>query len=147
MYNAKRFKSVLLLSLVLVAGTVTYACAHEDHSLYDRLGGKPAIEAVIDEFVGIVGADDRVNHFFAKTDLTHFKAMMVDQVCEASGGPCKYMGGDMPSVHRGMGVTDADFTAVVEDLVKALDKLKVPKREQEDLLALLGPMKDQIVGQ
>jgi hemoglobin len=144
MYNLKTFKSAWLLLVALGAGT---ACAHEDHSLYDRLGGKPAIETVINEFVSIVGADQRVNHFFAKTDLVHFKAMMVDQVCEASGGPCKYTGRDMPTTHRGMGVTDADFAAVVEDLVKALDKLQVPKREQDDLLALLGPMKDQIVGQ
>jgi hemoglobin len=119
-------------------------------SLYDRLGGKNAITAVVDEFVGHVAADTRINGFFAKTAadperLKTFKMNLVNQICEASGGPCKYTGKDMKSAHMGMGVSGGDFDALVEDLVWALDKLKVGKIEKNDLLGALGPMKGDIV--
>jgi hemoglobin len=74
-----------------------------------------------------------------------FKATLVDQICEATGGPCKYMGKDMKSAHRGMGVSGADFDALVEDLSGALDKFKVPAHEKGQLLGALGPMKGDIV--
>jgi hemoglobin len=53
----------------------------------------------------------------------------------------------MKSAHRGMNVTDAQFNALVEDLVKTLDKFKVPAKEKGELLAILGPLKPDIVGQ
>lgn len=119
-------------------------------TLYSRLGGKKAITAVVDEFVNIVAADTRINSFFAKTagdekQLAKFKGLLVDQICEASGGPCKYKGLDMKTAHKGMGVSDADFGALVEDLVKALDKFKVGETEKNELLGALGPMKGDIV--
>lgn len=114
-------------------------------SLYDRLGGKKAITAVVEEFVGNVGADTRINSFFAKTDLKHLKKMLVDQICMATGGPCKYKGKDMKTAHKGMGVTEGDFNALVEDLVRALDKFKVGKAEKNELLGALGGMKGDIV--
>jgi hemoglobin len=114
-------------------------------SLYDRLGGKPAITAVVDQFVANVAADNRINHFFAKTEPVAFKAKLVDQICEASGGPCTYTGKDMKAAHAGRGIKDADFNALVEDLVAALDQFKVPEQEKGELLGLLGPMKTAIV--
>jgi hemoglobin len=71
--------------------------------------------------------------------------MLVDQVCEASGGPCTYSGRDMKEAHLGMGVTSGEFDALVEDLVATLDKFSVPSAEQGELLGLLGPMKPDIV--
>jgi hemoglobin len=114
-------------------------------SLYDRLGGKPAITAVIDEFVGNVGNDQRINGRFATTDIPKLKGHLVDQVCGATGGPCTYTGRDMKTTHAGMRITNADFTAMVEDLVAALKTFKVPQSEQEELLGLLGSMKADIV--
>jgi len=124
--------------------------AMKQKSLYDRLGGKTAISAVVDEFVGHVAADTRINGFFAKTAadpdrLKTFKMNLVNQICEASGGPCKYTGKDMKTAHQGMGVAGGDFDALVEDLVWALDKLKVGKTEKTELLGALGPMKADIV--
>src|SRR5262245_11412848 len=97
-----------------------------EKSLYERLGGKKAIAAVVDEFVSRVAADARINRYFAATAsdagrLKAFKGKLVDQICEASGGPCKYKGKDMKTAHMGMGVTGADFDALVQDLVGALD--------------------------
>jgi hemoglobin len=115
-------------------------------SLYDRLGQKPAITAVVDDFIARVAADNRINARFANADIPHLKIMLVEQICEASGGPCKYTGKDMKVAHTGMNITDDEFTALVEDLKGALDKFKVPAPEQKDLLGALGPMKPDIVG-
>ena len=115
-------------------------------SLYERLGGKPAITAVVDDFIGNVAGDTRINKRFANADVPRLKARLVDQVCEATGGPCKYTGASMRDAHTGMKITDAEFGALVEDLVKSLDKFKVPAREKNELLGALGGMKGDIVG-
>ncbi len=130
------------LSLLAVA-----ACAQAPQtSLYERLGGKPAITAVVDEFVANVAADARINSFFAKTNIARLKEKLVEQISAGSGGPVKYTGLSMKEAHKGMGVTDAAFGALVEDLVKALKKFNVPEKEQNELLGVLGPMKGDIVG-
>ena len=115
--------------------------------LYDRLGGKPAITAVVDDFVANVAADTRINGYFAHADIPHLKMELVDQICQGSGGPCVYTGKSMKDAHKGMGITTAAFNALVEDLQKSLNKFNVPAKEQDDLLAVLGPMKPDIVGQ
>lgn len=116
-----------------------------EKSLYDRLGGKDAITAVVEDFVANVAGDKRINAFFANADIPGLKQKLVDQICEATGGPCKYTGKDMKTVHNGMNVKDADFTAMVEDLVKSLDKFKVGEKEKTELLTALGGMKPDIV--
>ncbi len=114
--------------------------------LYDRLGGKPAITAVVDDFVGNVAADGRINGRFAHANIPRLRTRLVDQICQASGGPCTYTGASMMDAHRGMHITDVEFTALVEDLVKSLDKFQVPAPEKNELLAALGGLKPQIVG-
>lgn len=114
-------------------------------SLYQRLGGQPAIQAVVDDFIGNVAADKRINGFFASTSIPRLNKMLVDQICEATGGPCKYTGRSMLAAHAGMGVTEAHFNALVEDLVKSLDKFNVPQREKNELLNALASMKNDIV--
>ena len=136
---------VLSLGILVGCATTGEQMAMKEKSLYDRLGGKPAITAVVDDFTARVAADRRINRFFANTDVPAFKAKLVDQICEASGGPCKYTGKDMKTAHAGMGVTDDDFNALVGDLVATLDKFKVPEKEKGELLGALGPMKKDIV--
>ncbi len=121
--------------------------AAADRPLYERLGGKPAIQAVVDDFISNVAADARINGFFANADIPRLKRMLVDQICEASGGPCKYTGKSMKEAHAGMGITEAHFNALVEDLVKSLEKFRVPEREQKELLTALAAMKPDIVSQ
>jgi hemoglobin len=141
----------LAVPAALAAALLISACQNTgmspmaDKTLYDRLGGKPAITAVVDDFVGNVAADTRINGFFAKADVPRLKANLVDQICQASGGPCVYKGRDMMTAHKGMGISDADFNALVEDLVKTLDKFNVPAKEKGELLGVLGPLKPQIV--
>lgn len=121
------------------------AASAQAQSLYDRLGGKDAIKAVVDEFVGIAAADTRINKKFAKTNIDRLKFELVEQLCAATGGPCKYTGLDMKKAHKNMGVTAGEFNALVEDLVKALDKFNVKDKEKNELLGALGPMKPDIV--
>ncbi|MEO8700780.1 MAG: group 1 truncated hemoglobin [Kofleriaceae bacterium] len=117
-------------------------------TLYDRLGGKEAITAVVNEFVTIVVADDRINAFFKNADADHLKKMLVEQICDASSGgtACKYSGKDMKTAHTGMNVKDEHFNALVEDLGKAMTKLGVKEDIQKELVSALAPMHDDIVG-
>jgi hemoglobin len=114
-------------------------------SLYERLGGLPAIQAVVGEFVANVAGDNRINQRFFNTDIENLKKLLTEFVCMATGGPCKYTGRDMATTHAGMDLVDEEFGALVENLVKALDKFKVPDKEKGELLGALGPLKPQIV--
>lgn len=136
----------LATALLITCLGTTAALAHTHKpSLYERLGGKPAIRAVVDDFVGNVAKDKRINGFFAKADIPRLKRRLVEQICAGSGGPCTYTGRDMKTAHRGMGVKNRHFDALVEDLGKSLHKLKVPAREQKELVAILAPMRKDIV--
>jgi hemoglobin len=125
--------------------TATAAAAMPQKSLYDRLGGLDAIKAVIGEFAARVLADERVNKKFVKTDAARLTHYLVEQVCAATGGPCKYTGNSMKKAHKNMKVTEGEFNALVEDLVAALDKFNVPATEKGELLGALAKMKGDIV--
>jgi len=116
-----------------------------EKTLYDRLGGIDAITAVVEHFRDRVASDDRINLKFARTDLARLRKMLIDQVCEATGGPCRYNGRSMKEAHAGMKVTNGEFNALVEDLVATLNEFKVPSKERDELLAILGPLKPDIV--
>ena len=139
----KSLKTVFV-SCCLLAALSAVALAQEK-SLYDRLGGESAISAVVDEFAKNVLADARVNQKFAKSNAERLVTNLKTFVCSATGGPCKYEGESMKEAHHHMGVTEGEFNAVVEDLVKALDKFNVPAKEKNELLGALGPLKPQIV--
>jgi len=118
-------------------------------SLYTRLGGEPKISKVVDDFVAnmILSPKIRQQHkeHFLKGDVATLKRKLIDQIGEASGGPEHYTGKSMKLAHEGMGLTNADFNATVEALSKALDQNDVPKKEKDELLALLAPMKADVV--
>lgn len=144
---AKKDQQVAGDSVVASSTTATTTTTETtaNKSLYDRLGGKAAITAVIDTFVAHVAADTRINKKFAKTNIPRVKTELVDQVCAATGGPCTYTGRSMKEAHRNMKVTDGEFDALVGDLTTALDDYKVPDREKNELLGKLATMKADIV--
>ena len=140
----------LVLGVVFAMGIAACASAPPEPTLYQRLGGREAIKSVVDDFVANLAADPRVNNRFKGLQpVAVFKLQtnLADQICDAAGGPCAYLGRDMKAVHAGKGITEAEWNATVEDLVKSLNKFKVPAKEQQELLAVLGPMKKDIVGQ
>jgi hemoglobin len=119
-------------------------------SLYERLGGKDAIAKVVDASLKNISDDKRINKYFTKTvkdpkKLEALKTNLIDQICQATGGPCEYKGKDMKTAHKGMQLKEPDFTAFVEDVTKALESSGVGKTEQDELLGALGPMKADIV--
>lgn len=148
-----------LLSLLMLAGCASQpaqragkpgsspSSAGAKDALYRELGGKDGITKVVDLFLAKVDNDLRINLFFEKTDHKDLRNLVIEQFCQATGGPCVYSGRSMEEAHSGLNLTDADFDAFVEDLIAAMDELKVAKANQDKLLALLGPMKPQVVGQ
>jgi hemoglobin len=125
----------------------TSAVAASPKTLYAELGGMEAITKVVDMFFARLNADARINTLFAKVDHNDLRRLVIEQICEATGGPCKYSGRSMEEAHSGLNLTEADFSAFMGDLVAAMDDLKVPLAQQNKLIALLAPMKPQIVGQ
>src|SRR5689334_18873905 len=142
------------LRIALTLGAIGLTCglraAEPAKTLYDRLGGQPAIQAVANGLVDRILADKRVNPWFAHAaaspqNTAAYKAKLAEFLCQSTEGPCHYSGIDMSAAHRGRAVTSEAFDAVVEDLVAVLDQLKVPAKEKGDVLALLGPLKKVIV--
>ena len=115
----------LLAALVGMKGDIVEDAA-ADKVYFNRLGGYGAVSAVIDGLLTNVGADDRINQQFANTDLVNLRRLLIEQVCEATGGYCVYTGRTMKESHQGLGITRSAFFALVEDLLMALDTLGVP---------------------
>lgn len=125
------------------------AVAQQQASLYHRLGGYDALAAVTDDFIGRLIADPQLSRFFPGLSADSRKRLrqhVVDFLCSATGGPCFYTGRDMKTAHTGLGVTEADWTAAVKDLVTTLDKFKVPEKEKAEVLGAVSGLKGDIVG-
>jgi len=131
------------VALILALGAGV-ACA-SDPTLFDRIGGEPKLRATVNEFTTIVLADDRINFAFAETNIDKFKQLLYEQLCELTEGPCRYTGRDMHTAHAKLNVNDAQFNALAEDLYKAFDRVHVPYRVQNQVVALLAPMERDIV--
>lgn len=129
-------------------------------TLYDRLGKVDNIRKVVDTFINNVVADNVINGKFSSTvsstdkdaqgnnlRVRALKINLVDQVCAATGGPCTYNGLTMQQAHKGMGITEAQFNALVGDLSKALDANGAAAADRDALLGALAPMKTDIVNQ
>lgn len=138
-------KSARLIAVAAIAVSLSTGAQAADPTLYERLGGKPALQAVVGELWNIVAADTRINGRFAKTKPEAFGGQLVDFLCQASGGPCQYKGKDMQAAHTGMRLTDAEFNALAEDTTRALDKFKVPAKEQSEVIGMLASLKGAVV--
>jgi hemoglobin len=114
-------------------------------SLYDRLGGLDAINTLTESWVARVGGDDRANGKFVRTDIPRLKKEVADQLCEATGGPCTYTGRSMRETHAGMKTTAGEFDVVMQHLGATLDELHIPKTEQDELVDLIMPTREDIV--
>ncbi len=140
----------VLLSVTVMSLLSFGQAAKEQKSLYERLGGQPAVEAVANGLVARILADGRVNKWFAHAssspeNTAAYKAKLTAFICQAVGGPCKYTGRDMTTAHKGRGVTNEAFAAVAEDLSATLDQLKVPAKEKGEVMTLVGSLKPMIV--
>jgi hemoglobin len=138
------------IAAALLVGVVAMPIAAQESkpTLYKRLGGYDALAAVTDDFIGRLVADPTLAKFFGghgKDSLGRIRQLVVDQLCAATGGPCVYIGRDMKTVHDGLGITDANWETAVTHLKATLEKFKVAKPEQDEVLAAIGGMKKDIV--
>jgi hemoglobin len=138
----------LLLLAALVAAAPAAHAQPADDSLYRRLGGYDALAAVTDAFIVRLATDDQIGRFFVghgEDSQRQIRQLVVDQLCAATGGPCVYIGRDMRTVHAGMGITEADWDRSVEHFVATLGQFSVPERERQELIAIIAPLKAEIV--
>ncbi|GJM10384.1 MAG: group 1 truncated hemoglobin [Lysobacteraceae bacterium] len=133
------------IGLVLV---LLCACATtSEQSLYQALGGQSGVEQLVERVTDIAHNDERIGFLFEDIDFPYFKARLTEQICELSGGPCKYTGLDMTDAHSGMQITRAEFNYFVEDLQLAMDQVGLNVPTQNRLLGLLVPMHADIIEQ
>ena len=134
-----------LLALPAAAQTAPTPSSNAPAGLYQALGEKPGITRLVDDFVNRAVKDPRIGSHFKDTKPQALKESLTDQICQLSGGPCQYEGGDMKSAHADMDITKAHFNALVEVLQAAMAAQGIAFAQQNRLLALLAPMHRDII--
>ncbi len=137
-----------LLVLVLLAalgGCAGYESIRADKTLYQDLGGEKGIAALTSDMVDLAHANPLTRRHFEKIDRVDLKKTLAQQFCELSGGPCVYKGKDMVKAHKALDLTEADFNTLVEALRIACARNGIPESAKNRLLALLAPMKRDVV--
>jgi hemoglobin len=141
-------KILFSMIIALCAATFSHAQQMGTKTLYQRLGGYDAIAAVSDDFIMRLGTSKSLSRFVVSLSDDSKKKLrqhLVDFLCNATGGPCIYLGRDMKTVHTGLGITEADWKESVDALVATLDKFKVPEKEKGEVLAAVSSLKKDIV--
>ena len=133
--------SLTVIAFTMIAFTLT-GCAHQAASttLYERLGGKSSIDAVVENLLYRIADDPEIVVFFANTNIDFFAASLANQLCDISNGPCHYDGPPMDRAHQNMGLTDAHFNRLVEHLDAAMQAQGIPLGARNELLGRLAPM-------
>ena len=151
----RRITLLLLLVTALITGCAS--TSHEsptpgravtpaaDDTLYRELGQQAGIQSLIRSFLYVLADDPRIVDQFAEAPIDRLEDKLNEMVCVIAGGPCHYTGDSMRRVHRGKHISDADFNALVEDLIKAMDKEGIPFTVQNTLLARLAAFHGDIV--
>lgn len=144
--RGRRLCLAVAAAAALAAATTGCAAPPWSHAtLYDALGREPGVARLVSAFLDRLAADARIVHFFDRTNLDRFERLLNEHLCQLADGPCRYSGDSMNDVHRGLGIGEADFDALVEDLELAMDDLRIPFRVQNRLLARLAPLQREIV--
>jgi hemoglobin len=142
----------LLRPFVALVSLLTFVFASpslaQEKSLYERLGGYDAVSAVVDDFAGKLFVDPVVGaRFFGMSDDSRegFRQKNKNLVCAATGGPCKIISRSAATTHGGLGIKASEFAIVAQHLVDTLNKFKVPKQEHDELMAIIGSLRPDIV--
>lgn len=118
-----------------------------ERTLYDELGQQQGISQLMEAFILEIAEDERVIHHFENVDIDRFHRMLSEHICDLSGGPCNYSGESMVTVHTGMDISRAEFNAIVEHLMTAMDQQKLPVSTQNRLLAILASFHKEVIHQ
>ena len=134
---------VLLLTATLTLGACS-AVPDEDN-LYLALGGEQAVAVIVENFILEIAGDERIIDHFEVSNVQRFRVMMNEHLCMVADGPCEYTGDSMIDTHAGMGVTEGDFNAIVENMMAAMNKAGIPLGPQNRLLARLATFRGEII--
>lgn len=137
---------LLAFTCTLVLALVACAAFPERPRLYDQLGGQQGIAEIVEGLLFRLVENPRIGHHFANTDLFRLREKLIEQFCVEAAGPCVYTGDPMELAHAGLDLTEADFNALVEDLLDTMEALQVPVAAQNRLIARLAPMRGDIIG-
>ena len=135
------YRGAVLITLLLLGG----AAAASQAPLYDRLGGAPGVAAIADTLIDRVSADPKLGRSFKDSKLERIKKLLAEQICDLSGGPCRYSGDSMKEVHAGHHISEAEFFGMVADLRAVLKERHVSQGAANELLRLLAPLKRDVV--
>jgi hemoglobin len=135
------YRGAVLITLLLLGGAATASQA----PLYDRLGGAPGVAAIADTLIDRVSTDPKLGRSFKDSKLERIKKLLAEQICDLSGGPCRYSGDSMKEVHTGHHISEAEFFGMVADLRAVLKERHVSQGAANELLRLLAPIKRDVV--
>lgn len=144
-YSAGLLPAFATALALLCAGALAETSASS--SLYERMGGNATIAAIASDLVDHSSSDPRTKRSWHKVTLTRVKGVLGNFLCSLTGGPCTYEGDSMREVHAGLNINEAEMYALVESLREIMIRHQVPLRERNELLALLAPMKRDVVTQ
>lgn len=134
-------RQMIIVMLIVVAGCQSVPADR----LYQQLGGEPGIASLVDTFMQGLGNDARIRQHFSRTNPDRFREKLIEQFCQLAGGPCSYTGDSMAEAHRGLDIGEADFNALVEVLINAMNTEEIPVSAQNRLLKPLAAMHGDIV--
>ncbi len=140
-------RAALLAAALFIAGCAASPEPADDDSLYRALGEREGIERIVDGLLFRISEDGRIVEQFRGIDVARFERLLSEQLCELSGGPCTYSGDDMVTAHRGQDISEAEFNALVENLIEVMEHQNVPVAAQNRLVAKLAPMREDIIHQ
>ncbi|MES3008328.1 MAG: group 1 truncated hemoglobin [Pseudomonadota bacterium] len=139
--------SLQALGGLLLCGILLAGCQglREQENLYTALGGEEGIRVITENFIRQIANDERVIDHFEYSNVQRFREKMHEHLCLVAEGPCAYSGDSMIDTHTGMGITEGDFNAIVEDMMAALDEAGIPISTQNRLLARLAEFRGEIL--
>lgn len=147
-------KTLLILAFILAGASASLAqqakpmADMKEKSLYSRLGGYDALAAVTDDFLDRLEKSKTLGRFFvglSDDSAVKLRQHVIDFLCMATGGPCKYGGRDIKVVHTGLEISEADWDENVKLLKETLAKFNVPAKEQGEVLGAVSCLKKDIV--
>lgn len=132
----------------LIAAALLWLCAagaSAAQTLYERIGGHAVLAQITDELIERSRTDPQTARPFQKINVKRLKEKLTEQLCALTGGPCTFANDDMKTIHAGLDITQAEFYGLVEHLREVLDEHRIGTREKNELLAILAPMKRDVV--
>ena len=114
-------------------------------TLYERLGGEDGIRAIAADLFDLHTHNDTIKARYVDSERDKLIKLVTEFICTGTGGPQEYTGRDMLTTHRGMSINEAEYLAVIDDIMAALDKHGIGDREKQEMLHIAYSLKGEIL--